>query len=240
MNQIKTFTFANTEPYVGGTFTKNDKLYGYQECYKCQGTGILPWHAHIAKGVCFACGGAKKRGVRLYSERENASQRRRIAKQIGLENARRHITCELNSLSRIKGAVQKGFRNIERLRAKAASGYVGEVGQRIDIEATVTFVMGFDGFYGTTYINTLVDRDGNVFVYKGKHLASKGDQVTLKATVKDHSVYKGTKQTVINRPKISRESVMLDDGKPLVFIQDGKHVANAKAVHDGLEEPRLY
>ena len=79
-----------------------------------------------------------------------------------------------------------------------------------------------------------------MFVYKGKHLASKGDQVTLKATVKDHSVYKGTKQTVINRPKISRESVMLDDGKPLVFIQDGKHVANAKAVHDGLEEPRLY
>lgn len=67
----------------------------------------------------------------------------------------------------------------------------------------MTFVMGFDGFYGTTYINTMVDRDGNVFVYKGKHLASKGDQVTLKATVKDHGVYKGTKQTVINRPKIS-------------------------------------
>lgn len=109
MNQMKTFTFASTEPYVGGTFTKNDKLYGYQECYKCQGTGILPWHAHIAKGVCFACGGNKKRGVRLYSERENASQRRRIAKVNAIEDARRHITCELDSLSRIKGQCKKVY-----------------------------------------------------------------------------------------------------------------------------------
>ena len=133
------FTYADTKPYAGGTFTKNEKLYGYENCYKCDGAGILPWHMNYAEGVCFACGGKKKRAVRLYSERENASQRRRIDKQIALENAHAQITCELNSLRSIKEAVQKGFRNIERLRAKAASGYVGEIGQRIDLKVTVTF-----------------------------------------------------------------------------------------------------
>lgn len=32
--------------------------------------------------------------------------------------------------------------------------------------------------------------------------AEVGDIVTMKATIKEHSEYKGTKQTVITRPKI--------------------------------------
>ena len=67
----------------------------------------------------------------------------------------------------------------------------GEVGQRIEIEATMTFCMGFDGFYGTTYINTFVDANGNIFVYRGNPLAKKGEKISLKATVKEHGEYKG-------------------------------------------------
>ena len=197
------FTYAETTPYEGETFTMNGKMYGLEDCWKCDGTGILPWHKNVRDGVCFACGGEKKRKARLYSQRENASHRRRIEKAIALENSRREINMEAAALRRIAGKVQDGLRNIARLKANAASAYVGTIGDRIEISVTVKFCMGFDGFYGTTYINTMTDADGNIYVYKGKRLASKGDQISLKATIKDHAEYKGAKQTVINRPKLS-------------------------------------
>ena len=197
------FTYAETTPYNGETFTINGKMYGLEVCGKCDGAGILWWHMDVHEGVCFACGGSKKRKARLYSQRENASQRRRIEKAIALENSRREINMEAAALRRIAGKVQDGLRNIARLKANAAAAYVGEIGDRIEINATVKFCMGFDGFYGTTYINTMVDADGNIYVYKGKRLASKGDQISLKATIKDHSEYKGAKQTVLSRPKVS-------------------------------------
>ena len=196
------YTFAETTPYEGATFTKNGKLYGYEVCGKCDGVGTLWWHMNVSNGVCFACGGEKKRKARLYSERENASQRRRIERAIAQEKSRAAINMELAALRRIRGLVQDGLRNIARGKANAASAYVGAIGDRIQIEATVKFCMGFDGFYGTTYINTMVDAAGNIFVYKGKRLASKGDTICLKATIKDHSDYKGAKQTVLSRPSI--------------------------------------
>ena len=64
--------------------------------------------------------------------------------------------------------------------------------------------MGFDGFYGTTWINVMRDADGNVIAYKGSAcLGQKGDTFKVKGTVKEHTLYKGTKQTVINRPKVA-------------------------------------
>jgi hypothetical protein len=42
------------------------------------------------------------------------------------------------------------------------------------------------------------DEDGDEWVD-----AEIGSTVTMRATVKDHSEYKGTKQTVITRPKVS-------------------------------------
>ena len=83
------------------------------------------------------------------------------------------------------------------------SQHIGEVGQRIEIEASITFVKGFDGFYGVTFVNVLEDAAGNVFVYRGNELGDKGDQISLKATVKEHGEYNNVKQTVISRPKVS-------------------------------------
>jgi hypothetical protein len=92
---------------------------------------------------------------------------------------------------------------LETIRNK--SKHFGNVGDRIELEATIVFSKGFDNFYGVTYINSLVDNDGNHFVYKGNELGNAGDVVTLKATVKEHSEYNGVNQTVINRPKILGE-----------------------------------
>jgi hypothetical protein len=102
----------------------------------------------------------------------------------------------------------------------ATSQHVGKIGDRITIEGTVFFRASFDGVYGTTYVTGIRDAAGNVYIQKGaplKRIATyknqwgddvteefyceKDDDVRIKATVKDHSVRDGVKQTIISRPK---------------------------------------
>lgn len=97
--------------------------------------------------------------------------------------------------------------------------YIGEIGKRLTV--TVTFKKSFEytdynfSFYGTThYIHTFEDNDGNVIVWKSTNCVgtldpeygvtrpiTKGSVVELTGTVKDHSQYKGTEQTVVTRCK---------------------------------------
>ena len=61
------------------------------------------------------------------------------------------------------------------------------------------------------------DADKNVVIYKGNSdvigwnpegpVRSKGDTFTITATVKDHGVRNGVKQTIIQRPKAVKELV---------------------------------
>lgn len=201
------FHYAGTEPFQGKVFyDENQKPAAYRDCERCDGSGYLAYYAWHDKGICYGCAGAGKKKVRLYTEKQNAAQLRRFAKAEQIAMERRHVLEEINSLLRIKEQVRQGFWNIEKINENAASNHVGAIGDRIDIDATIKFCMGFEGFYGTTYINTMVDADGNIYVYKGgKRLADKGASIRLKATIKDHGEYKGAKQTIINRPKVTGE-----------------------------------
>jgi len=82
----------------------------------------------------------------------------------------------------------------------ASSKYVGTVGERRVFEVTVVRVMTFEGDFGTSYITIARDAEGNVI--KGKDLgAEQGETIKIKATIKEHTEYKGTKQTVVLRAK---------------------------------------
>lgn len=109
------------------------------------------------------------------------------------------------------------------------SEWVGEPKKRMDMELTLVRDYQYErqayGYsYGyhpeTAHIYTLADADGNCYVWKTSNplkverwdedgwlveetYAELGDKVTMRATVKEHNEYKGTKQTVINRPKVS-------------------------------------
>ena len=88
---------------------------------------------------------------------------------------------------------------------RSKSRHVGEIGDRIDITATITVVKAIDGFYGVSYFTILENSKGDVFKYVGSaELGEKGQTITMKATVKDHAEYQGVKQTLINRPKVER------------------------------------
>ena len=110
--------------------------------------------------------------------------------------------------------------------AKAKYSFVGEVGDILDLELTITEIFGFDGDYGFCMVHKFKDADDNSLIYFGnsKQLNTEydskfkvGDKITVTATIKRHtksekdvtwtdgfdSVLKPV--TVITRPKINKQ-----------------------------------
>lgn len=101
------------------------------------------------------------------------------------------------------------------------SEWVGTPKKREDFELTLLKDYAYErdtyyyGGFETAHIYTLADNDGNIFVWKTTNLielwdedaekyveAEIGSKVAMRATVKEHGEYKGTKQTVLTRCKI--------------------------------------
>lgn len=97
----------------------------------------------------------------------------------------------------VEGEVAKRAKN-------AASGFVGAVGDKVTLTITVERVLNIGDKYLPIYLSLCRDSTGNVIVYKGNSSAipGRGETVTVKAAVKEHTVYNGVKQTVIQRPKV--------------------------------------
>ena len=102
-------------------------------------------------------------------------------------------------------AVESCFAVIDRLEAaRANSQHLGAVGDKVTLTITVERVIVLKSeFYGDNYITIARDEAGNAITYKGKtDIGNKGDTRTIKASIKEHTVYNGVKQTVIQRPKV--------------------------------------
>lgn len=91
---------------------------------------------------------------------------------------------------------------------KTASEYVGEIGDTIAATVTLTGIHTYEThftYYGeTNYIYKFTDESGNTLVWKTAAWqdVEEGKQYNLKGKVKEHSEYKGDKQTVLTRCKI--------------------------------------
>lgn len=96
---------------------------------------------------------------------------------------------------------------VAKRAANAASAFVGAVGDKITLTITVERVIVLEWqCYGTNYITIARTAEGNVVTYKGRtDIGNKGDTLTIKASVKEHVVYHGVNQTVIQRPKVVEE-----------------------------------
>lgn len=97
------------------------------------------------------------------------------------------------------------------------SEWFGEVGKRYDLELTYicsnSWEVTFAYQTSTQYLHKFRDEAGNIYTWKtGSCLCKKeadeyifikeGEKVLLKATVKEHSEYRGAKQTVLTRCKV--------------------------------------
>lgn len=99
---------------------------------------------------------------------------------------------------------------------KPVSEYVGEVGKRLEAEVTLVDVFGFEvpsftpwGGTDTKMVYKFEDASGNILVWftTGYGLDAQqypqGSILKIRGTVKEHSEYKGSKQTVLQRVKVA-------------------------------------
>jgi len=90
-----------------------------------------------------------------------------------------------------------------------ASEFVGNIGDRIDVEiesvkCLTSWESCFDGYHHTTtYIWKIVGKDENVYIWKtSAFIDCDKPPVRIKGTVKEHKVYRDVKQTVLTRCKM--------------------------------------
>ena len=210
----------DTTPYSGeveiDTSKKSKKAYGIGHCWKCHnGNGIFwkkTWNG-VFPDTCWSCNGTGKGKVRLYTLKQVQGQIKRAEKNHILYLNKVALGNEINALKNIaynyseKGVAQRAKRlawKKDKILTKNNSEFVGQVKDRGTFDLTLTFRKGFDTDFGVSFLNTLKDAQGNVFTYWGNSLndVEENTTITVKATIKDHREYQGTKQTVINRPKI--------------------------------------
>jgi hypothetical protein len=93
-------------------------------------------------------------------------------------------------------------------QAEPKSEYIGTVGEKVNMELTVTGVTGFEGAYGWTNVYKMVDVNNNQVTKFGKinsrYLVSgetieEGSVLKFKAEIKKHEEFRGKKQTTIGR-----------------------------------------
>lgn len=86
------------------------------------------------------------------------------------------------------------------------SQYVGNIGDKIETNVTLTNKHSFDSMYGTKYILNFIDSNGNVFVWFTTTYQDieQSEQITIKGTIKDHNEYKDIKQNILTRCKIRK------------------------------------
>lgn len=127
--------------------------------------------------------------------------------------------------------------------------YIGEVGKRYDLELKLVGEYSFVSYFGYKEIETCIykmeDSEGNVFVWKTSSLlgmdkedsrgncfldtVKRGDTAKIKATVKEHSEYKGTEQTVLSRVKV----VSISHVPTKYEIAESKKIEQIKSLKEG-------
>lgn len=95
----------------------------------------------------------------------------------------------------------------ERLAQNASMTFLGEIGQRITFEATITTAKVSNGFYGEKFHYVLQSVD-SVVMYDGTaDIGNAGDTVQLKATISSiNEDDKGYKTTTIKRPTVIKNT----------------------------------
>jgi hypothetical protein len=96
---------------------------------------------------------------------------------------------------------RKEAKKQERIAADSSSQHVGTIGERRIFNLNIQHTASYETEFGICHVSVMKDSDGNILVYKGfKTLGAKGDDITLRATIKAHGEREGVKQTILNRP----------------------------------------
>lgn len=194
---------------------------GMVTCDRCGGRGYYAIGTHNGQpvlsphdgGVCWECGGKGKVFGKWIERTPEYQAKLDARRQKKLDEAAAKQAAELERIRKEEEAKREAEE--ARIKAqKAISQFVGQVGKRFTVEATFTFGTSWDTKYGTQYLYSFKDDNGNVLVWRtgsvpmvlnaeGKDVViGRGDRVQITGTVKEHSEYKDEKQTVLTRCKL--------------------------------------
>jgi hypothetical protein len=202
------------------------------DCWTCGNTGVRGTRQErlfTAEELTRANKTANTRAVRKAEASRVAAEQAEVA-FVAKESTFRANNAEfIEKLEALDGEFWDGFKNsfyarreepterqiglvdaeVAKRQKNAASGFVGAVGDKVSLTLTVERIIVLHSeFYGNNYITISRDEQGNVVTYKGRtDLGAIGDTVTVKASIKEHTVYNGIKQTVIQRPKVVEEAL---------------------------------
>ena len=99
----------------------------------------------------------------------------------------------------------------EQYEISKTSNYVGNVGERIDIEVYLVRRFAFESYYGMQQLYIFKDEENNLYKWKtskyivdskGQSIEMNENKLFIKGTIKAHEEYKGAKQTELTRCKI--------------------------------------
>lgn len=93
-------------------------------------------------------------------------------------------------------------------KEEAKSEYQGEVGDKLEIQcSSFKCISTFDNMYGTTWLYKFTDESGNIYTWFASSPVQDEDKViAIKGTVKKHEEYKGVKQTIMTRCKVTERN----------------------------------
>ena len=200
------------ESPVAEVYELDGKLVSKEICYKCKDSKRTGWLPHFGNSDNGRCWGCRTKGYvvkRVYTAKQMCSYIRAFEHKLEKKRAEFELDIELMALRRIasnqKSYVFKKKFLAEKKVSILNSVYVGNVGERNTFSLVLKFQKRFESFYGDKWLNKFVDQNGNDFVYFGNHMdLEKGEVARIKATIKEHKIYEGVKQTIIQRLKIEK------------------------------------
>jgi hypothetical protein len=198
----------------------NGAEYVWTRCWNCGGTGRYP-SSMTPPGQCrLYCWqnrtketfGKLATPVDVYVKRAQACARAEYRARVRFELERPEREAA-EAAAKIK-AEEDAYR-YEWLKAEEeawemnramTSSFVGEIGKRVELTVRCVGVQkiseGGYGTFGPRYLLRMRDESGNVLTqWTGCPNLGVGDTVQIRATVKEHSEYRGEKQTVVQRVK---------------------------------------
>lgn len=182
-------------------------------CGRCGGAGGSDMWARTG-WTCYACMGQRsfERDVRVYADPALEARDAALTAIID-DEAAAIATAEFEAMAgarydalwiEAQEALVAHDENVARL---ALQTWIGEVGEKITAAGIVKVAATIDGYYGSTRLVIIETADGNLVKTFGTGASlfgvETGDAVTIAGTVKSLDFYRGDKQTVLTRAKIT-------------------------------------
>lgn len=179
-------------------------------CQKCQGEGVIQHYAYHDDGICYDCSGdgfkqkffADEEAVKKFCKQKSV----RLAKKRAKEEAEYAVRLAEFEASREAREAEEKRVQAEREAELAKFSYIeAPVGSIVEFNGEVKALVKIDGQYGWSLM-VVVENDQNQqfkFFSTAKWVweVEVGEQVQVRAEVKDFSEYQGIKQNVVKNAK---------------------------------------